>query len=479
MNSNNIIPIILCGGLGTRLWPISRESFPKQFISLDDDNDKTLLQNTYERLLPLEDLDSPILICNENHRFIAAEQIRELGIIPKTILLEPFGRGTGPAITLAALKAIEQGENPFLLILSSDHIIKNQTSFIKSIEKGLKYAEEGRLVTFGVVPESPETCYGYIESEESITKKIVGTKITRFIEKPNLEKAKQFLSNKRFSWNSGIFLFRAKTILKELEFFNPDIVRNCREALINNNVDFDFQRIVKEEYLKCKNISIDIAVMEKTNLGTVVPLFAGWKDIGSWEHIWENAKKDEYQNALKGKVFLKDCKNSYFRSEERLLVGVGVNDLVAIETRDAVLIIDKKKTQNLKDTVENLKQINFKESTEHKKIFRPWGSYTSLVEDLTWKVKKIIVNPHQSLSLQLHKKRAENWVVVSGIAKVQINHKITFLSKNESAYIPKETKHRLSNPKNYPLVLIEIQSGELVDELDIIRFEDNYGRIRT
>jgi mannose-1-phosphate guanylyltransferase len=380
---------------------------------------------------------------------------------------------------LAALKATEQGENPFLLILSSDHIIKNQTSFIKSIEKGLKYAEEGRLVTFGVVPESPETCYGYIESEESITKKIVGTKITRFIEKPNLEKAKQLISNKRFSWNSGIFLFRAKTILKELEFFNPDIVRNCRKALIDNNVDFDFQRIGKEEYLKCENISIDIAVMEKTNLGTVVPLCAGWKDIGSWEHIWENAKKDKFQNALKGKVFLKDCKNSYFRSDERLLVGIGVNDLVAIETRDAVLIIDKKKTQNLKDTVENLKQINFKESTEHKKIFRPWGSYTSLVEDLTWKVKKIIVNPHQSLSLQLHKKRAENWVVVSGIAKVQINNQITFLSKNESAYIPKETKHRLSNPENYPLVLIEIQSGELVDELDIIRFEDNYGRIRT
>tara|TARA_B100000989_G_C19512644_1_gene459922 strand:+ start:356 stop:1804 length:1449 start_codon:yes stop_codon:yes gene_type:complete len=477
MNSEKIVPVILCGGVGSRLWPISRESFPKQFINLKEGSDKTLLQNTYERLSSLSNLDNPILICNEEHRFITAEQTRELKVIPKSILLEPEGKGTAPAAALAAIKATEKGENPYLLILSSDHIIENESKFIKSIKKGLDYAEKGRLVTFGVLPDSPETGYGYIESKEALDKNLAGSNITRFIEKPNLKTAKVFFSDKHFSWNSGIFLFKAFDILKELESYEPNIVKNCRQALSTNEIDFDFQRINKLHFSKCKNISIDIAIMEKTKLGTVIPLIAGWKDIGSWEHVWESSEKDINFNSSKGKVFLKDCKNSYFKSDGRLLVGIGVADLITIETSDAVLVMNKNKSQDIKETVELLKKNNFKESIEHQKIFRPWGSYTSLVEDKNWKVKKIVVNPNQSLSLQLHHKRAENWIVVSGIAKVEIDNKTTLLHKNHSAFIPKKTKHRLSNPNDEPLILIEIQSGELIDEMDIVRFKDNYGRI--
>ncbi len=478
MESERIIPIILCGGIGTRLWPLSRESYPKQFINLDDNNEYTLIQNTYQRLLPLKNLDNPILICNEEHRFIAAEQLREIDVTPKTILLEPIGKGTAPAITLAALKAIESSKNPYLLILSSDHFIKNQSNFINSIEAGLKYAKKGRLVTFGVLPHSPETGYGYIESESPLSEKLIGNNIKRFIEKPNHKKAKELFNNKCFSWNSGIFLFKAKEILSEMKKYQPEILELCAKSLINNSLDLDFQRVDKNIFVKCQSLSLDVGIMEKTRLGTVLPLNVGWSDVGSWESLWQNSKKDRNNNYSKGNIFLKDCEDNYVKSQERLIVGVGLSNLVIIETMDAVLVLNKNRSQEMRDVVKQLKDKKFTECFEHKKIFRPWGHYISLIEGKNWKVKKIVVNPHNSLSLQLHHKRSEHWVVVSGIARVEINEKIEYLKKNESAYVPINTKHRLSNPEEIPLILIEVQSGDKIDELDIIRFKDNYGRIK-
>lgn len=478
MESERIIPIILCGGIGTRLWPLSRESYPKQFINLDDNNEYTLIQNTYQRLLPLKNLDNPILICNEEHRFIAAEQLREINVTPKTILLEPIGKGTAPAITLAALKAIESSKNPYLLILSSDHFIQNQSNFISSIEAGIKYAKKGRLVTFGVLPLSPETGYGYIESDSPLSERLIGRNINRFIEKPNYKKAKELFNNKCFSWNSGIFLFKAKEILSEIKKYQPEILELCTKSLINNSLDLDFQRVDKNIFIKCQNLSLDVGIMEKTRLGTVLPLNVGWSDIGCWESLWQNSKKDTNNNYSKGNIFLKDCEDNYVKSQERLIVGVGISNLVIIETMDAVLVLNKNRSQEMREVVKQLKDKKFTECFEHKQIFRPWGHYISLIEGENWKVKKIVVNPHNSLSLQLHHKRSEHWVVVSGIARVEINEKIEYLKKNESAYVPINTKHRLSNLEEIPLTLIEVQSGDKIDELDIIRFKDNYGRIK-
>ncbi len=478
MESEKIVPVILCGGIGTRLWPLSRESFPKQFINLDDNNEKTLIQNTYQRLLPLKNLDKPILICNEEHRFIAAEQLREINVTPKTILLEPIGKGTAPAITLSALKAVENSQNPYLLILSSDHFIKNQSNFVESINAGIKYAKEGRLVTFGVLPKSPETEYGYIEAESPLSENLIGYKISKFIEKPDYKKAKEFYANKRFTWNSGIFIFKAQEILTEIKKYQPEILELCRKSLINNSLDLDFQRVNKKFFLKCPNLSLDVGIMEKTKLGTVLPLNVGWSDIGSWQSLWQSSKKDTNNNHIKGNVFLKDCQENYLKSEERLIVGVGISNLVVIETMDAVLVLNKNRSQEMKEVVKQMKDKKFNECFAHKKIFRPWGHYNSLIEGKNWKVKKIVVNPHSSLSLQLHHERSEHWVVVSGVAKVEINEKVNFLKENESAFVPIKTKHRISNPEKNHLILIEVQSGSKIDELDIVRFEDNYGRIK-
>ncbi len=478
MTSNKIIPVILCGGSGTRLWPLSRKSFPKQFLSLSSNSNKSLLQLTQERISKLTLATKPIIICNEEHRFLVAEQMREINIKPRAIILEPFGKNTGPAITLAAIKSLELEENPILLILSSDHMIEDEEEFLKVIETGLDYVNQKRLVTFGIVPKTPETGYGYIKSEKAIDSVLnLGSKIDCFIEKPDFKKAKQFIVDKRYTWNSGMFLFHAKTILDEIKLYSPDIFEHCVNALKGNLFDLDFQRLNKDDFFKCPNISIDFAVMEKTNIGTVLPLNAGWTDIGSWNSVWEISKKDNYGNVIKGNVLAKNTSNSYLRSEKRLIATLGIKDLIIIETSDAILVANKEESQEVKNIVELLKKESIPEGQDHKKIYRPWGFYESIVDEERWQVKLINVKPGEKLSLQMHHHRSEHWIIVSGTAKVEIDGEEITLHENESSYIPLGSKHRLSNPGKIPLKLIEVQSGSYLGEDDIERFEDNYGRI--
>ena len=476
MSTKCIVPLILCGGTGTRLWPLSRESYPKQFLSIKKEDKFSLLQKTIKRILSLKNIKNPILVCNEEHRFIVAEQMRELNIEDFVILLEPFGKNTAPAITVAALKSLEIEEDPTLLVLSSDHEINDPENFLNVIDIGLNFSEENKLVTFGVEPTSPEIGYGYIKSKMPLSKNIDGFEIESFIEKPNLETAKKFIKDKRFTWNSGIFMFKSKEIIKEINQFSPDILITCKEAIRKSIFDLDFQRLDKASFMKCKNISIDIAVMEKTSRGIIIPLNAGWSDIGSWAAVWETSKKDLQGNHKEGKVILEGTKNSYLRSEDRLIVGINLNDLIVIETRDAILISDKNSCQKVKNIVQNLKEKKIPEAISHTKVYRPWGNYLSVVEENRWKVKLIEVKPNAKLSLQMHHHRSEHWVVVGGTAKVEIDNKVKILSENESVYIPLGSKHRLSNPGKILLTLIEVQSGSYVGEDDIIRFDDIYGR---
>ena len=473
-----IMPVIMCGGTGSRLWPLSRESFPKQYLSLNSKDHKSLLQNTLERLQGIDNLESPLLICNEEHRFIVAEQLREIDINPGKILLEPFGRNTAPAITMAALIALKNNNESNLLILSSDHEIKNKEKFLQIIKLGIDYANKGRLVTFGVVPKTPETGYGYIKaSKELDLKNIIGTEIEEFIEKPNLPKAKELIKDKKYTWNSGIFLFKAKTILNEVSKFAPDVISICKESLENISSDMGFQRLNKDIFFKCPNISIDVAVMEKTKLGTVLPLDADWSDIGSWNSVWKTSTKNTNNNFIKGNVVEHDTYDCYLRSESRLITAIGLKNLIIVETNDAILVADQEASEKVKDVVQYLKSNNYSESIEHKKIYRPWGNYTKINEGDRWKVKKIFVKPGEKLSLQLHHHRAEHWIVVNGTAAVEVDDKKLILYENQSTYIPLGSKHRLSNLGKIPLILIEVQSGTYLGEDDIKRFEDSYGRL--
>ena len=476
--NDKIIPVILCGGNGTRLWPLSRESFPKQYLSLDSNDKMSFLQKTQKRLKGLDNAGSPIIICNENHRFIVAEQMRELSITPKKILLEPFGRNTAPAIALSALIALESEVNPTLLVLSSDHEIEDDKGFLNIIKSGLTYSNNNNLVTFGVVPDYAETGYGYIQGEEPFDEKVIkGTKIINFIEKPSRKIASELIKDKCFTWNSGIFLFKAKNILSEIQKFAPNVLNSCKKSIDKKSLDLDFQRLDKDSFKECPSISIDYAVMEKTNKGIVLPMNVGWRDVGNWNSVWEKSKKDEQGNAVQGKVLLEKTNNSIFRSENRLVVGIGVKDLIVIETSDVVLVANRNKAQEIKNIVEKIINQGMYEGYEHKKIFRPWGHYISLVEDTRWKVKLILVKPQEKLSLQRHRHRSEHWIIVNGIANVEIGNKKITLKENQSSYIPLGVKHRLSNPGNIPLKLIEVQSGNYLGEDDIERFEDNYGRV--
>ena len=476
-----VMPIILSGGTGSRLWPLSRESFPKQFLKLTDEENYTLLQQTYKRIEDLENLSKPIIICNEEHRFIVGDQMRKIKTDPGAIILEPSRRNTAPAITIAALKAIqdniEKNIDPILLILSSDHYIEEVDEFKKSIKESIELAEEGGLVIFGIIPTYPSTGYGYIKAKNNLEiNNYKANKVEKFIEKPNLDMAKSLFEDKKYTWNSGIFVCKASSILSELSDFEPQMVENCKRCLEKSKVDLDFLRLEEASFSKCKDISIDIAVFEKTHKAYVLPLNCGWDDIGNWESLWNISKKDLDGNSTKGNVMVKGTKNSLIRSNSKLLVGLGLEDLIIVDTQDALLVANKKYSQEIKNIVSILNNKNFKEGKQHKKIHRPWGFYISIEEKKYWQIKKIEVNPGASLSLQKHNHRSEHWIVVEGTAKVQVNNLIKTLSKNESVYIPIKSKHRLSNPGKCPLILIEVQTGDYLGEDDIIRFDDIYGR---
>ena len=481
ITDNSIIPVILSGGSGTRLWPLSRESYPKQFLALDSRTKKTLLQKTYERLLGLEGLENPILICNENHRFIVAEQFREINTDPQAIILEPIGRNTAPAIAVAALQAISLGKDPLLLILAADHLIENIIEFQRVIQSAKVYAKQGRLVTFGIVPTCAETGYGYIEAKElnDDEDQIDGIEINKFIEKPNQEIAEKLIKDSRYTWNSGMFLFKASSIISELEKFSPEIINYCKIAIEKDVEDLDFLRLETESFKKCPKISLDIAVMEKTKLGTVLPLNAGWSDIGSWKSLWDISQKNKDGNYINGKIIAEKSRNCYLESEQRLIVGIGIENLIVVDTNDAILVANRDQSQNIGNIIKNLCSKDFPEGKIHRKIYRPWGNYTTIVEGNRWLVKLIEVKPNASLSLQMHHYRAEHWVVVNGTALVEKNGEKQLLSENESTFIPLGCKHRLSNPGRIKLELIEVQSGVYLDEEDIIRFEDSYGRTKN
>ena len=480
MAATPLIPVILCGGTGSRLWPLSRASYPKQYWALDGSGKKTLLQQTHQRLNGIEGLAAPLLICNEDHRFIVAEQMRQIDVEPTAILLEPIGRNTAPAVTVAALQATERGEDPLLLVLAADHVIRDASQFRRVIEAGRIPAEKGRLVAFGIVPTAPETGYGYIEATEPFgSDENKAVPIARFVEKPDLADAEQFLASGRFTWNSGMFLFKASAMLSELERLSPEVVSCCRAALEEDLPDLEFLRLEREAFAKCPNIAIDVAVMEQTELGTVLPLDAGWNDVGSWSALWENADHDVNGNVLRGRVIAEGSRNCYLRSEHRLVVGLGVENLVVVETDDAVLIAERSKAQDVKTIVKQLEADGSPEGKAHRKIYRPWGHYTSVVEDSRWQVKRIEVKPGASLSLQMHHHRAEHWIVVKGTALVERDGEQQLVGENQSTYIPLGCKHRLTNPGRMPMELIEVQSGPYLGEDDIVRFEDRYGRSET
>ena len=478
MPSDLILPIILCGGSGSRLWPLSRKSFPKQFLNFNFTQNQSLLQRTQNRTKSIKNICDPILICNEEHRFIVAEQMREIKIKPLSIILEPFGRNTAPAIAIAALKSLEFYDDPNLLVLSSDHQINDELKFSQSILSGLDLSSRGKLVNFGIFPSSPETGFGYIKSKEKLNKNnLQGSKIDRFIEKPDYEKAKEFVKDSRFTWNSGIFLFKASTVLDELEKNLPDLIKYSKKSLDKKLFDLDFQRLEKNYFNKCPDISIDVAVMEKTKNAYVFPLDVGWSDVGSWDSIWNISKKNSEGNVVEGNIYLEKTKNCYLSGQNRLIAAVGIKNLIVVDTSDAILIMNKEQSQYLKNIVANLKNKKLPQVFEHQKCYRPWGDYESIVKESQWQVKLIKVKPGESLSLQKHKYRSEHWIIVSGKAKVEINGDKKILCKNQSAYIPLGSKHRLSNPGETDLKIIEVQSGSYLGEDDIERFEDNYGRI--
>ena len=477
MAATPLIPVILCGGTGTRLWPLSRASYPKQYWALSGDGESTLLQQTQQRLNGLDGLGSPLLICNEDHRFIVAEQMRQIDVEPNAILLEPMGRNTAPAVTVAALQATADGADPLLLVLAADHVIRDASHFRAVVEAGRRPAEEGRLVTFGIVPTAPETGYGYIEAAQPFSGgPLQDVPIARFVEKPDRATAETFLSTGRFTWNSGMFLFRASAMLAELERLSPEVVSCCRAALEQDTADLDFLRLEREAFAKCPNIAIDVAVMEKTELGTVLPLDAGWSDVGSWSALWETSDRDGNGNVLQGRVISEGSRNCYLRSEHRLVVGLGVENLVVVETDDAVLIADRARAQEIKKVVKQLETDGSPEGKAHRKIYRPWGHYTGVMEGSRWQVKRISVKPGESLSLQMHHHRAEHWVVVRGTALVERDGDEQLVGENQSTYIPMGCHHRLSNPGRIPVEMIEVQSGEYLGEDDIVRFDDVYGR---
>jgi len=465
-----IVPVILSGGSGTRLWPLSRSEYPKQFINLI--NESTLFQDTINRLP--EDIENPLIVCNEQHRFIVAEQLRQIDKKNNGIILEPIGKNTAPAVALASINLVNDYNDPTLLILSADHVIQNKTAFINSIEIAKKLADSGKLVTFGINPLTPETGYGYIEAK--VSEKSEYFNIQSFKEKPDKKIAEQYIESGNYFWNSGMFMFKASTYLSELNKFAPDILIACRKSFKSSKMDDDFIRLINDEFYKCPSNSIDYAVMEHTKNGVVVPLDAGWTDIGSWSMIHNVKNKDLDNNVIEGDVIIDNVKNSYIHSSNRLISAIGLNNIVIVDTQDALLVLNKTYDQNIKKIVAKLNIEKRSESINHRKIFRPWGYFDSIDSGKEFQVKRIFVNPKAKLSLQKHEFRAEHWVIISGTAIITCGEKVFKLTKNQSTYIPKGQIHRLENPNSSTLEIIEIQTGSYLGEDDIIRLEDDYQR---
>ncbi|MDA8755364.1 mannose-1-phosphate guanylyltransferase/mannose-6-phosphate isomerase [Candidatus Pseudothioglobus singularis] len=465
-----IVPVILSGGSGTRLWPLSRKLHPKQFIDLV--NETTLFQDTILRLP--EGMSEPLIICNEEHRFLAAEQLREINLKTKGIILEPEGKNTAPAIALSALKLINDEDDPILLVLSADHLINDIKNFHQSIHIATKLAKNDKLVTFGVVPDRAETEYGYIES--NINKNNSFYSIKSFTEKPNKEIAKKYVDSGNYLWNSGMFMFKASLYLSELKKFEPSIYSVCKTSFKTENIDSDFIPVNKNSFLKCPSKSVDYAVMENTKNGLVVPLDASWIDVGSWLSLWNVKSKDKSGNTFEGDVVLENVKNTFTYSSSRLVSVIGVSDLIIVDTQDALLVSNKHQTHNINKIIKELENNNRSELDNHRKVFRPWGHYDSIDSGKGFKVKRIVVNSGAKLSLQRHKYRSEHWVVIKGIARVTCDDKVFELKENQSTYIPKGSIHRLENFQDMPLEIIEIQTGSYFGEDDIIRYDDDYER---
>jgi len=479
-----IIPVILSGGSGTRLWPLSREGYPKQFIPLIEGSDESMLQQTLSRL-DVEGLAAPIIVANQNHRFRIAEQLNELGLKDSKILLEPLGRNTAPAAIMSALVACEQYNNPdaLLLILPSDHHIQNAKALNASVAQAAKLAATGKHVLFGITPTYPATGFGYIESGapvyegESVDAQLPEAfHIQAFKEKPDEATAQTFLEAGHYFWNSGMFMMSARTLLEEASMFCPEVLEASRLAFASANEDLDFIRLDKETFANIPSISIDYAIMERTQKAVVIPLDAQWSDVGNWSSLWEVSNKDGDSNATFGDTVLHNVNNSLVMSQTALVAMCDVDNLLVIQTKDAVLIANRDKAESVKLLVDTLKAQNRNEHLEHVKVYRPWGSYENIVEGPGFKAKRITVKPKEKLSLQMHHHRAEHWIVVTGTAKVTNGEKVFLLSQDESTYIPIGQTHRLENPGMIPLELIEVQSGSYLEEDDIVRFEDVYNR---
>jgi len=474
-----LIPVILSGGSGTRLWPLSRELYPKQLLPLVGKG--TMLQETLARVAGVDDVGAPIVVCNESHRFLVAEQLRAIGAQPQAIILEPIGRNTAPAVAVAAMAAVTGGEagaakasnDHVLLVLPADHVIRDIAAFQAAVALGLKAAQQGQLVTFGVVPDKPETGYGYI-------RRAAGTgpsyPIAQFVEKPDLPTATKYVESKEYFWNSGMFMFKASIVLDELRALSDDIYQACAQAYTSAKRDLDFTRLSVKEFTACPSDSFDYAVMEKTKHGVVVPLDAGWSDVGSWSALHEAVPSDTDGNVCVGDVLTADSHGCYLQSTSRLVATVGLEDHVVVETKDAVLVAPKNRVQDVKLLVAQLKKQGRYETSLHREVFRPWGSYDSIDSGDRFQVKRLTVKPGAELSLQLHHHRAEHWIVVAGTARITRGDEVFLLEENQSTYIPLGVRHRIENPGKIPLHIIEVQSGTYLGEDDIVRFEDRYGR---
>ncbi len=467
-----IVPIILSGGVGSRLWPLSREGFPKQFQALNCEN--SLFSETVKRIQGINDILPPIVVCNEEHRFLVAEQLRQLRFDVSGIILEPQGRDTAPAVTSAARLAVEMYENPVLLVLAADHVIADPEALSNAIDVALLHARKGAMMTFGIAPNAPETGFGYMKLGDALGNQVFH--VERFVEKPNRELAEEYVESGEYCWNSGMFLFSASAFLKELNAHAPDVHSACEEAFDGLQHDGDFIRLEEAAFLASPSISLDYAVMERTRCAKVVRLECGWSDVGSWSALWDVSEKDAANNAVRGDVIVQESNGCYLRSETRLLAAVGIQDIIVVETPDAVLVAGKGEAQAVKRLVEQMKASERSEVELPSQVFRPWGSYESVAESDRFQVKRIVVNPGDKLSLQMHHHRAEHWIVVEGTAEVTCGDDVFLLGEDQSTYIPLGKTHRLSNPGVIPLVIIEVQSGSYLGEDDIVRFQDDYGR---